>query len=236
MDIHHRIETILESTGLTPNKVSQDLGKPRNWLSDTLSNRRSIDARLIGPMAMYFGVSPNFLCGFGGTVSFSAAASNEGVDRVLDKIADEVQKRLQPADDAPTIEQLISWWHRQNGILGDFDKIVPFVDLYHAPKSESKFIDPCKIGQRSLAARSFAVSSPEELAALLKSFPADLNLKVVKDHMDALRGTPKLSLEKIRVPLTHLGTEATFEYTRLLLPFRDQANNDYLLCYSRGIV
>lgn len=235
MDIHDRISFALEASNLAPNKVSLGVGKGRNWLSQTVNNKSKIDCEIIPVLAQALGVTPNYLFGFGGSVSLSSESKSDKVEAILSQVASEVQKRLMPDESAPTIEQLISWWHRQGGILGDFDQISNVVDLYHAPQQEDRFIQPYKVGSRSLAARSFSVESAEELAALLRSFPEDLNYRIVSEHQEALQGHPKLSLEKIKVPLPHLKRTATFEYTRLLLPFRDPGGNEYLLCYSRSL-
>lgn len=235
MKIHERIAFALKAADINESQASLELGRGRNWLGQAIANQSKIDADLLMPLAKMAGVTPNWLCGYEGTVSFSSEGSGSEVGTILDQIALEVQSRLLPATDAPGIEPLIRWWHRQGGLLGDFDQISNSVDLYRAPKEGAVTIEPYRIGPNSLASRSFSIKDPEEFAALLMSFPKQLNLQVLSDHVDTLRIGPKLTLEQIRVQLPHLKKTATFEYMRLLLPFHDHIGNDYILCYSRSL-
>ena len=154
---------------------------------------------------------------------------------LLTKVAEAARLKLQIQGVEPTIDDMLSWWHVQDGILGNFDRFAERFDLFERPTADFTLPVAHKLGKQSLASRSFGVSNPNELQKLLLIFGPGVSDTVLKAHATIKGKTPGVSIQEIDVTLPDGHTKLSFSYKRLLLPVKDPAGQKYIMSYSRLI-
>ncbi len=156
-------------------------------------------------------------------------------DRIAAKLMSEVMAvtlhQMAAVGRRPSVDDIVSWWRREDGKLNDFDHLSPMCDLYEVPKPTDTSTNPAVMGPQSLAAESFAVNDVEQLRNIARSLPADFRSNLVGSYYKA-RETPVISLERIDYA-KDAGPKFGFDYTRVLLPVSDTRGNEFILHYSK---
>jgi len=239
-DFHHRLKTLIQSSDYDYKSLSLKIGQGERYISNLLSNRSDPGYTSVVKICSALGLTPNQIAGLDDQITLAgtdvdARVVSAHADRILSAVTKEAHRKLATRGAQPLLDDVLSWWYQQGGLLANFDMLSEHVDLYRAPKSNARTPDPYKIGHQSLATRSFGVNSTEHLRYLFSTFDSKLSQEVAMSHVNTLKGDPHLSIQEIDVTLPGHSFPLRFVYKRLLLPVKDTGGNGYVLNYSQAL-
>ena len=228
------IQSAQVKSGLTKQELSEAIGTKPGYISDLFRNRRDPGASVFLEICRVLGISADHAGGLMPKISMVSREGSES-DRIAAQLMSEVMAitlhQMSAVGRRPSVDDIITWWRRESGILNDFDHIAPIVDLYELPDPTDTATRPAKVGQQSLAAESFSVSSVEQLRSIVRSMPEDFRSNLVGSYSRA-RDKPVLSLERI----DYNGETAPafgFDYARVLLPVTSASGQRFIMNYSK---
>jgi transcriptional regulator with XRE-family HTH domain len=239
-DFHQRLKSLIHDSEYDYKSLSLKIGQGERYISNLLSNRSDPGYSSVVKICSALGLTPNQIAGLDDQITIDGASTNARVvaahaERILAAVTKEAHRKLATRGAQPLLDDVLTWWHQQNGYLSNFDLLSEHVDLYRAPAPDARMPDPFKIGQQSLATRSFDITSTEHLRYLFTTFDQELNESVTLAHVKTSKGDPQLSIQEIDVTLPGHSFPLRFVYKRLLLPVRDRDENAYVLNYSQAI-
>jgi transcriptional regulator with XRE-family HTH domain len=239
-DFHLRLKTLIQHSDYDYKSLSLKIGQGERYISNLLSSKSDPGYSSVVKICSALGLTPNqiaglddqiTLAGTGAETSFASAHA----EKILAAVTREAHRKLATRGAQPLLDDVLTWWHQQGGLLTNFDALSEHVDLYRAPEPNARLPDPFKIGQQSLATRSFGINSTEHLRYLFTTFDEKLCESVTMAHVETNKGDPQLSIQEIDVTLPGHVFPLRFTYKRLLLPVRDTENNEYILNYSQAL-
>lgn len=239
-DFHHRLKALIQNSDYDYKSLSLKIGQGERYISNLLANRSDPGYSSVVRICSALGLTPNQIAGLDDQISLAGSDADTSVvsahaERILAAVTREAHRKLATRGAQPLLDDVLSWWYQQNGLLANFDTLSEHVDLYRAPDSDARLPDPYKIGAQSLATRSFGVNSTEHLRYLFSTFDATLSQSVAQSHLEVTKGDPQLSIQEIDVTLPGHSFPLRFVYKRLLLPVRDTSGNAYVLNYSQAL-
>lgn len=239
-DFHDRLKTYIVNSDYDFKSLSLQIGQGERYISNLLSTKSDPGFSNVVKMCAALGLSPNQIAGLTDEVTLFSDNLDQHVvsaqaEKILTAVTKETYRKLSRRGVKPLLDDVLTWWHQQRGLLNNFDKLSEHVDLYAAPRLDSYLPEPIRVGYNSLAAQSFGVQSAEHLRHLLTTFDGELIERVRLSHVAATKGEPQLSIEEIDVELPGHTFPLRFSYKRLLLPVRDSDGNDYVLNYSQAL-
>lgn len=239
-DFHQRLKALIRDSEYDYKSLSLKIGQGERYISNLLSNKSDPGYSSVVKICSALGLTPNQIAGLDDQITLAGSDVDARVvsvhaERILSAVTKEAHRKLTTRGTQPLLDDVLSWWHQQNGVLSNFDTLSEHVDLYRAPAPNARIPDPFKIGQQSLATRSFGVNSTEHLRYLFTTFDTKLSEAVTMAHVETTKGDPQLSIQEIDVTLPGHSFPLRFVYKRLLLPVRDTHNNAYILNYSQAL-
>lgn len=239
-DFHQRLKELIKNSEYDYKSLSLKIGQGERYISNLLSNKSDPGYSSVVKICSALGLTPNQIAGLDDQVSLAGPEIDNTIvtahaERILTAVTKEAHRKLAIRGAQPLLDDVLTWWHQQGGLLSNFDAISDHVDLYHAPTVDTTMPDPYKIGHQSLATRSFGTESTEHLRYLFTTFDPKLTESVRMAHVETTKGDPQLSVQEIDVTLPGYSFPLRFNYKRLLLPVKDTANNDYVLNYSQAL-
>ena len=239
-DFHDRLKMLIRHSDYDYKSLSLKIGQGERYISNLLSNKSDPGYSSVVKICSALGMTPNQLAGLDDQITLAGGDADRQIvsahaERILTAVTKDAHRKLTTRGAQPLLDDVLTWWHQQGGILSNFDMLSEHVDLYRAPAPDARMPDPYKIGQQSLATRSFNVTSTEHLRYLFTTFDENLNESVTLAHVETSKGDPQLSVQEIDVTLPGYTFPLRFVYKRLLLPVKDNAGNDYVLNYSQAI-
>lgn len=239
-EFHDRLKSLIRKSDYDYKCLSLTIGLGERYISNLLSSKSDPGYSSVVKICAALGLTPNQLTGLtdritltGGEVGTRIVSAH--AERILTAVNREAQRKPAQRGARPLLDDVLTWWHRQNGLLSDFDALGDKVDLYHAPDPEAVLPQPHMVGRESLAALWFGVETADHLRHLFTTFDENLSKSVKLAHVATSRGDPQLSVQEIDVTLPGHSSPLRFNYKRLLLPVRDDAGNQYVLNYSQAI-
>ncbi len=240
-DFHQRLKTLINDSDYDYKSLSLKIGQGERYISNLLANRSDPGYSSVVKICSALGLTPNQIAGLddqitlAGSTAPNAQVVTAHAERILTAVTQEAHRKLALRGAQPLLDDVLTWWYQQSGYLSNFDLLSEHVDLYRAPEPNARMPDPFKIGEQSLATRSFNVTSTEHLRYLFTTFDEKLNESVTLAHVETSKGDPQLSIQEIDVALPGYSFPLRFVYKRLLLPVRDRDENVYVLNYSQAI-
>ena len=239
-DFHHRLKTLIQSSDYDYKSLSLKIGQGERYISNLLSNKSDPGYSSVVKICSALGLTPNQIAGLDDQITLAGADMDTRVvsahaERILSAVTKEAHRKLATRGAQPLLDDVLTWWHQQSGVLSNFDALSEHVDLYRAPLPDARIPDPFKIGEQSLATRSFGIHSTEHLRHLFTTFDTKLSESVTLAHVETTKGDPQLSIQEIDVTLPGHSFPLRFVYKRLLLPVKDPAGNTYVLNYSQAL-
>ena len=239
-DFHQRLKAFIKESDFDYKSLSLEIGQGERYISNLLSTKSDPGYSSVVKICSALGLTPNQIAGLSDQISLAGGEIDGRIvsaqaERVLTAVTREAHRKLAQRGARPLLDDVLTWWHQQNGRLSNFDALSEHVDLYRAPTDHSRLPDPFKIGAQSLATQSFGIQTAEHLRYLFTTFDKTLSESVRLAHVEATRGDPKLSIEEIDVMLPGHNFPLRFTYKRLLLPVQDTEGNDYVLNYSQAL-
>ena len=240
IDFHERLKTLIKNSDYDYKSLSLEIGQGERYISNLLSTKSDPGFTSVIKICASLGVTPNQIAGLNDQLSLV----NDDIDnrivsahaeRILTSVTREAHRKLSKRGTGPLIDDVLTWWHQQHGVLSNFDRLSEHVDLYHAPDADARLPQPYMVGEQSLARVSFGVKSAEHLGYLFTTFDHDLTEQVKMAHVETIKGDPQLSIQEIEVNLPNHSFPLRFNYKRLLLPVRDLQGNQYILNYSQAL-
>jgi hypothetical protein len=216
------------------------IGQGERYISNLFSNQSDPGMSAVLRICAALNITPNALVGLGDQMSLARCEGdnqlvNAHAERILSAVTNEAHRRLRARGVRPSFDEVLLWWHQQNGLLSNFEQLASHMDLFVPPKLEDLRPDPYQLGHQSLITTAFGVEDAEHLRMLQKSFGEQLCEKVAFAHVETDKGKPVLSIEQINVSLPGRSFPARFEYKRLLLPVHDGKGNRFVLNYSQAL-
>lgn len=240
LDFHQRLKTYIKESSFDYKSLSLEIGQGERYISNLLSSKSDPGYSSVVKICSALGITPNQIAGLNDQISLAGGEIDNRIvsaqaERILTAVTREAHRKLSQRGARPLLDDVLTWWHQQGGILSNFDGLSEHVDLYLAPEPHSKLPEPYQIGQRSLAAESFGIQTAEHLRHLFTTFDENLSESVRLAHVEASHGDPQLSIQEIDVMLPGHSFPLRFTYKRLLLPVRDRQGNKYVLNYSQAL-
>lgn len=240
LDFHDRLKTLIRDSDYDYKSLSLKIGQGERYISNLLSNKSDPGFSSVVKICSALGMTPNQITGLEDQITLAGGELDNRIvsahaERILSAVTKEAHRKLAARGAHPLLDDVLTWWHQQGGMLSNFDTLSEHVDLYRAPSPNDRLPDPYKIGQQSLATRSFGINSTEHLRYLFTTFDAKLCQDVTLAHVETSKGDPHLSIQEIDVILPGHSFPLRFTYKRLLLPVRDTQGNDYVLNYSQAL-
>lgn len=239
-EFHQRLKTLIQHSDFDYKSLSLKIGQGERYISNLLSNKSDPGYSSVVKICSALGLTPNQIAGLDDQITLAGTDADTRVvsahaERILTAVTKEAHRKLASRGAQPLLDDVLTWWHQQNGVLANFDALSEHVDLYRAPKPDARLPDPYKIGQQSLATRSFGINSTDHLRYLFTTFDEKLCESVTLAHVETNKGDPQLSVQEIDVTLPGHTFPLRFTYKRLLLPVRDTEGQDYVLNYSQAL-
>ncbi len=240
LDFHERLRSYIHDSPYDYRSLSLEIGQGERYISNLLSAKSDPGYSSVVKICSVLGLTPNMMAGLSDQISLSAEEIDNNIvtaqaERILTAISREAHRKLSQRGVHPLIDDVLTWWHQQHGVLSNFDGLAEHVDLYVAPEPSSALPEPYQVGQKSLAAKSFGIESAEHLRYLFTTFDENLFEQVRLAHVETTRGDPQLSIQEIDVVLPRHTFPLRFTYKRLLLPVKDTDGNSYVLNYSQAL-
>lgn len=221
-------------SGMTKQELSEAIGKKPGYISDLFRNNRDPGASVFLEICRVLGVSADHAGGLMPKMSMVAREGSES-DRIAARLMSEVMAitlhQMSAIGRRPSVDDVVSWWRREDGLLNDFDHLAPICDLYELPEATDTATTPAVVGANSLAAESFQVTSVDQLRSIVRSMPAEYRANLVGSYSRA-RETPVMSLERIDYNGTQ-GPRFGFDYARVLLPVTSKSGQRFIMNYSK---
>jgi hypothetical protein len=239
-DFHQRLKELIKQSEYDYKSLSLKIGQGERYISNMLASKSDPGFSSVVKICSALGLTPNQITGLDDQITLAGGELDNGLvnahaERILTAVTREAHRKLATRGAQPLLDDVLTWWHQQGGMLSNFDELANHVDLYRAPTPESTIPEPYKMGGQSLATRSFGVNSAEHLRYLFSTFDPDLIESVRLAHVEATKGQPHISIQAIDVTLPGHSFPLRFTYKRLLLPVHDAAGNSYVLNYSQAI-
>ncbi|WP_371224486.1 helix-turn-helix domain-containing protein [Roseovarius sp. 2305UL8-3] len=239
-DFHYRLKALIQDSEYDYKSLSLKIGQGERYISNLLSNQSDPGYSSVVKICSALGLTPNQIAGLDDQITLAGTEADTRVvsahaERILTAVTKEAHRKLASRGAQPLLDDVLTWWHQQGGILANFDALSEHVDLYRAPRPDARLPDPYKIGEQSLATRSFGINSAEHLRHLFTTFESKLSESVTLAHVETTKGDPQLSIQEIDVTLPGHTFPLRFTYKRLLLPVKDTQGNGYVLNYSQAL-
>ncbi|MEM7076687.1 MAG: hypothetical protein AAGA28_02400 [Pseudomonadota bacterium] len=240
LDFHDRLKTYIQDSPYDYKSLSIQIGQGERYISNLLSTKSDPGYSSVVKICSALGITPNQIAGLHDQITLAGGEIDNRIvtaqaERILTAVTREAHRKLSQRGARPLLDDVLSWWHQQGGLLSNFDGLSEHVDLYLAPEHNSKLPEPIKLGTRSLAAESFGIQTAEHLRYLMTTFDDSLIESVRLSHVEATRGDPQLSIQEIDVTLPGHDFPLRFTYKRLLLPVHDAEGNQMVLNYSQAL-
>jgi transcriptional regulator with XRE-family HTH domain len=240
LEIHDKLKDVISTSGMTYQELSREIGQGDRYISNLLKSQSDPGFSTVAKICAVLGVTPNQLTGVDDSLTLQTSPATEKMvqrqaDKLLLQVSNLARQRLAAGGISPTIDDLLEWWHREDGVLWDFERFSEQIDLYAPPEATSRAIEPVRAGRDSLASRSFGTEDTESLRRFIRALPDDMNEKLVLDQVETHRQGPKISIEELVIKLPDVNTPAIFKYKRLYLPVRDLNGSEMILNYSQAI-
>ncbi|QFT93291.1 hypothetical protein FIU86_10595 [Roseovarius sp. THAF9] len=240
IDFHDRLKTYIKGSSYDYKALSLEIGQGERYISNLLSSKSDPGYSSVVKICSALGITPNQIAGLNDQITLAGGEIDNRIvsaqaERILTSVTREAHRKLSQRGARPLLDDVLTWWHQQGGVLTNFDTLSEHVDLYLAPDEHSRLPEPYKIGHQSLAAQSFGIQTAEHLRYLFTTFDDKLCESVRLAHVEATRGEPKLTIEEIDVMLPGHSFPLRFTYKRLLLPVRDGQGNKFVLNYSQAL-
>jgi len=240
LDFHDRLKTYIKDSSYDYKGLSLEIGQGERYISNLLSSKSDPGYSSVVKICSALGITPNQIAGLNDQITLAGNEIDNRIvtaqaERILTSVTREAHRKLSQRGARPLLDDVLTWWHQQGGLLSNFDTLSEHVDLYIAPDAYSTLPEPYQIGNQSLAAESFGIQTAEHLRQLFTTFDQSLCEKVRLAHVETSRGEPKISIEEIDVMLPGHSFPLRFVYKRLLLPVHDTEGNAYVLNYSQAL-
>lgn len=226
-------------SGKSLKDLSLAVGKSPGYLSELFSGRgnRDIGASTLVQLCRELDLSVDEIAGLSPT--FKVVPRDDDfvqrqAARLMTDVLAETKRRLETAVLRPAVEDVIAWWRRENGILRDFDRIAPVIDLYAPVESGDGRIRPKRLGGASLASVWFGVESQAQLSRVIDILDADLTERLVISYAKAGEG-PLVSMERMDYHQGNAESPLRVEYMRALLPVSDETGRRFILNFSKPL-
>ncbi len=239
-DLHERLKTLIRNSDYDYKGLSLEIGQGERYISNLLSSKSDPGYSSIIKICAALGLTPNQLAGLNDQISLVGDEIDNRIvsahaERILTSVTREAHRKLSKRGTGPLLDDVLTWWHQQGGLLSNFDGLSHHVDLYHSPDPDAQLPQPYMIGDQSLAKVSFGIQSAEHLGQLFTTFDHNLTESVKLAHVETSKGDPQLSIQEIDVTLPNHSFPLRFNYKRLLLPVKDMQGNRYVLNYSQAL-
>ncbi|WP_157707340.1 helix-turn-helix domain-containing protein [Roseovarius faecimaris] len=239
-DFHTRLKALIQNSDYDYKSLSLKIGQGERYISNLLSNKSDPGYSSVVKICSALGLTPNQIAGLDDQITLAGTDVDTRVvsahaEKILTAVTKEAHRKLATRGAQPLLDDVLTWWYQQGGVLSNFDTLSEHVDLYRAPTPDTPLPDPYKIGSQSLATRSFGVNSTEHLRYLFTTFDKKISDAVRLAHVETTKGDPQLSVQELDVTLPGHSFPLRFVYKRLLLPVRDTAGNGYVLNYSQAL-
>lgn len=226
-------------SGMTKQELSVAIGKKPGYISDLFRNRRDPGASVFLEICKVLGISADHAGGLMPKMSMLPRKDSDS-DRIAANLMSEVMAvtlhQMAAIGQRPSVDDVVSWWRREDGALNDFDMLAPICDLYEVPDPSDVATKPAQMGPRSLAAESFVVDSVEQLRVVAQKLPEDFRANLVGSYTRA-KENPVMSLERIDYEAeAQIGPKFGFDYTRVLLPVKATSGQQFIMNYSKLVV
>jgi hypothetical protein len=240
LDFHDRLKSYIRDSDYDYKSLSLEIGQGERYISNLLSSKSDPGYTSVVKICSALGLTPNQLAGLDNQITVSSNDLDNRVvsahaEKILTAVTREAQRKLTRRGVGPLIDDVLTWWHQQNGLLSNFDGLADHVDLYLPPEPDSKLPLPYSIGEKSLATVCFGIKSVEHLKYLFTTFDENLCESVSLAHVETSKGDPQLSIQEIDVNLPGYSFPLRFSYKRLLLPVHDGNGTEYVLNYSQAL-
>ena len=239
-DFHERLKRLIQASDYDFKSLSLLIGQGERYISNLLTSKSDPGFSSVIRICSALGLTPNQIAGLADQITISGEEIDNRVvsiyaERILTSVTREARRKLVKRGTGPLLDDVLTWWHQQGGLLSNFDGLSEHVDLYHTPGHGAQLPEPYMVGGKSLAALSFGVKSTEHLRHLFTTFDKSLSESVKLALVETTKGEPQLSVQEIDVRLPGHSFPMRFNYKRLLLPVHDMAGNRYILNYSQAL-
>jgi transcriptional regulator with XRE-family HTH domain len=239
-DFHDRLRNLIQASEYDFKSLSLLIGQGERYISNLLASESDPGFSSVIRICSALGLTPNQIAGLTDQITISGDETDNRfvsiyAERVLTSITREARRKLVRRGAGPLLDDVLTWWHQQGGLLSNFDGLSEHVDLYHAPNPGAQLPEPYMIGRKSLATVSFGIETTDQLRHLFTTFDKTLSESVKLALVETTKGAPNLSIQEIDVMLPGHNFPMRFSYKRLLLPVHDITGTPYILNYSQAL-
>ena len=179
LDFHDRLKTYILDSPYDFKSLSLEIGQGERYISNMLSAKSDPGYSSVVKICSALGITPNEIAGLSDQITLTGGEIDSRIvtaqaERILTSVTREAHRKLSKRGARPLLDDVLTWWHQQGGVLSNFDRLSEHVDLYLAPETDNNLPEPVKIGHYSLAAQSFGIQTAEHLRHLFTTFDQEL--------------------------------------------------------------
>lgn len=227
------LERLLGAARLTPRQLSEAIGREPDHVAEMIRWRMSPGLEMVYAMADALKVDPADLVRPTVPFGFTTESARDWAEKVAERVlAGTLDDGWLPIDEVPTIDEVLSWWHANDGLLTATERLDAHVDIFDRPDIVKMCPVPVRMGEQSLIARELKISTPEQLGQVLERSGLAIRRRIAMAHADVVGRRPMLSMHSLLIDLFS-GRLVKLSYVRLLLPVRDSEGRHFVMNYSK---
>ena len=146
-EFHERLKSLIQNSDYDYKRLSLAIGQGERYISNLLSSKSDPGYSSVVKICAALGLTPNQLAGLNDQITLAGGEIDTRIvsahaERILTAVTREAHRKLAQRGTRPLLDDVLTWWHQQNGLLSNFDALSEHVDLYHAPDPGPKTPKP----------------------------------------------------------------------------------------------
>lgn len=222
--------------------LSRDIGKNRNYIANLLNGSSSVDPSLTTcrRLSERLGVSIEYLAGMVDEMTVTGDGIAKGtVNLIAEKLIEDIHRATKEAVSGPSrrpdMDDLIRWWHMNDGVVPDHTGMLEYVDFHEKPQAEDHMLKPHSLGPNSLASKVLGTPDVDLLRRSMESLTPE-NMETALSGYRHIEGANfHVTIENVSAKHAATAAPIKLTYRRLLMPVRDKKGHELILNYSKLI-
>lgn len=237
-DFHEKLKEFIDSSTYDYKSLSLKIGQGERYISNLLNAKSDPSFETVVRICATLNITPNQLLGIGDQLSIDNLGIEKRLvaaqaEKLLSAVTREAHARLTSRGIRPTVDDVLHWWHRNNGQLKNFRYFEDHVDLFLVPPPDAKEPISIAIGEFGLIGQTLDIKSPADFRRILPGLGESALERVVQSHHNAAKNSPVLTVETMEFWLPGQKFPNSLTYKRLLLKVETH-NQTLILNYAQA--
>ncbi len=231
-DFHEKLKEFIDSSTYDYKSLSLKIGQGGRYISNLLNSKSDPSFETVVRICAALNITPNQLVGIGDQLSIDNLGMEKRLvaaqaEKLLSAVTREAHSRLTLRGIRPSLDDILHWWHQNNGQLKNFRSIEEHVDLFLVPAKDADTPIAVSIGPAGLLSQTLEIKSASEFRKIAAGFGEQALTQVMDSHRRAAENSPVLSVETMDFIAPGQRFPMSLTYKRLLL--RVEANSQSMI-------